>query len=85
MCRNVFTALHKLLNSQHPESTFTLSSLEMNQMCNEEDQSRDVVKWFQAVYIYGIMGLVGLRYGLKVHITNLFMSHLSLCAKKGSD
>lgn len=79
----MFTALHKLLNSQHPENTFTLLSLKMNHMCNEEGWSRDAVKLFQAVYIYSLMGLVGLRCGLKVGNTNLFMSHLSLRAIKG--
>lgn len=69
--------------SQHPESTFILSSLEMNQMCNEKDWSRYVVKWLPAVYIYSLMGLVGLRYGLKVSATNLFVSCLSLHAIKG--
>lgn len=47
--------------SQHPRSTFTLSSLEMNQMCNEEAQSRDTVKWFRAACTYSLMGLVGWR------------------------
>lgn len=68
--------------SQHPRNTFTLSSLEMNQMCNEKARSRNAVKWFQAACTYSLMGLLGLRYGSKVGVTNLFMSHLSLCAIK---
>lgn len=83
MCWNVFTALHKLLNNQHPESTFTRSPLEMNQTWNEEGWSRDVGKWLQAVCTYRLMGWVGLRRGFKVGNTNLSTSDLSFCAGQG--